>query len=877
MDDPSSSRLRVLIVEDDQVTALDLEKTLVRRGFLVVGTAHTAERALELAASEKPEIALLDIRLDNADEGIRIASVLREERNVPVIFVTGYSEEALFEQAREARPAGFVRKPFSDAELAACLEAVAERDAAGENLSRRISGIEAVAAQIPEAVVVANLEGEVVYLNETAEELSGRSRAEAAGLQLGEVLHLEAREDAPDPDEPESERIIFLRTSGGEILPLRERTAAIRSDEGDVVGLVMTLSAPHSDETPEPEPSREDAEPAGKPATPDDSTPATPDEDGEREFHPPARRGALRKIAELSRDPAFRELIGKRDRPPGPGGKKEIAPAHPAPEQDPTPGTEAKPAPPVTGAGPVFAAAGSPLLEDVGDPLLKVDGNGRIRFANSEAISVFGGGRDLVGLSFWDRFTSEEFENYDESFRRPLVDGRRHRFEFHDTRRGKWFEVRVYPSEDGALSLFSDVTEAKMKSSENLRQQRLEGLGLLARGFAHDFNNHLTTLTGNISLARERHQDDADLQQMLAEAQAAASRATGLVQQLMTFARGGRPIRKRTRISDLVRRVLTEQRIQHPDIRYQFQGADRELVGNVDPAQVSRLVENLVNNSVVAMLDGGVLIVRTARLSPGEVVAIRGSHDPADEDHLLIEVIDTGHGMSEASLGRVFEPYFTTRKKDNASGIGLTVCESIAKAHGGFVQLQSKEGKGTIATFCAPLGIHTIDGEEAPFDAADLSEPELKPLAPIAVEQSREEDGGGNLLVGTRILILEDDAPIRRLMAATLRRAGHEVVETKDGRETVAAYRESMEQGAKYHLLICDLTIENGMGGVETMRRLLEIDPAVLAIVSSGYSDAPAMSSPAAFGFKGVLPKPYAPTELRAAVHRILTAHHIIS
>jgi len=139
------------------------------------------------------------------------------------------------------------------------------------------------------------------------------------------------------------------------------------------------------------------------------------------------------------------------------------------------------------------------------------------------------------------------------------------------------------------------------------------------------------------------------------------------------------------------------------------------------------------------------------------------------------------------------------------------------------------------------------------------------------------KEGGEPLLVGTRILILEDDAPIRRLMAATLRRAGHEVVETKEGRETVAVYTDALEKGERFHLLICDLTIENGVGGVETMRRLLQIDPQVLAIVSSGYSDAPAMSSPAAFGFKGVLPKPYAPTELRAAVHRILTAHHIIS
>jgi len=339
----------------------------------------------------------------------------------------------------------------------------------------------------------------------------------------------------------------------------------------------------------------------------------------------------------------------------------------------------------------------------------------------------------------------------------------------------------------------------------------------------------------------------------------------------MTFARGGRPIRERTRISDLIRRILTEHRIQHPEIRYQFQGTDSEVIANIDPAQIGRLIENLITNSAAAMPDGGVLIVRSSRIVPEEVLKVRRSHTPADEDHLFIEVIDTGHGMSDQDLDRVFEPYFTTKKANNATGIGLTVCESIARAHGGFIQLQSKEGKGTIATFCAPIGRRQdeLEGVEGMPAYPNFDIPNLTMASPA-------KGGEEPLLVGTRILILEDDAPIRRLMAATLRRAGHEVVETKEGRETVAVYVDAMQKGERFHLLICDLTIENGVGGVETMRRLLQIDPKVLAIVSSGYSDAPAMSSPAAFGFRGVLPKPYAPTELRAAVHRILTAHHII-
>ncbi len=829
MDELPANRLRVLIVEDNRITARDLEETLKRRGFVVAGVAHSAAAVPDLVASANPEIALLNIDLDNASSGIGLAKLLREKHDIPVIFITGYSEEALYDQASEARPAGFIRKPFSDGELAACLEAVVERSVAHERLSDRLLGLDAVAANAPQGVFASDLDDRVVYLNPAAEILTGWSSDEALGSPLSSILLLEAVISA---DGSPSENH-YLTDHAGEKREVIERSEPIKATDGEAIGIITVIEdAPHHESAPETE--------AGNQPEPPNGTKS-----------PPARAATVRKIAKLSQDPAFRQLIKKR-------GNPDASPPPPAHTQ---------------AIEPVSSTVDSALLDDMGDPLIKVDEDSRISYANAEATSVFGDGNSLRGLPFWDQFSEEERERYEDAFNRPLADGCRHRFDFHDSSRGRWFEIRNYQTSGGILALFTDITANKLEAAESVRQQRLEGLGLLARGFAHDFNNHLTAITGNISLARERYQADAELQQMLAEAQSAASGATGLVQQLMTFARGGRPIRKRTRVSDLVRRILTEHRIQHPDIRYQFQGTESDLVANVDPAQVSRLVENLVSNSALAMPDGGVLVVRCDRIKPEKALQIRGTHTPADEDHLLIEVIDTGEGMSEISLGRAFEPYFTSRKDDNATGIGLTVCESIAKAHGGFIQLQSKEGKGTIATFCAPVGQRPdIAASETPL-AQSYPNFDIPNLTSKALNTGESEP----LLVGTRILILEDDAPIRRLMAATLRRAGHEVVETKDGRETIAVYRDSMEKGVKFHLLICDLTIENGVGGVETMRQLVELDPEVLAIVSSGYSDAPAMSSPASFGFKGVLPKPYAPSELRAAVHRMLVAHHIIT
>jgi two-component system cell cycle sensor histidine kinase/response regulator CckA len=849
MDELPANRLRIMIVENDRVTARDLEATLRRRGFVVTGIAYSAHQALDLLQEDKPDLVLLDIQLDeDGGDGIDLACQLREAHGIPSIFITGYSEESILERAKRADPAAFIRKPFSDSELVVCLESVVEQRIAGERLSLRLPGLEAVSHQLPQAVIASDLAGRVVYLNPSAVSLTGWSASDAVGSALGQVIPLEENGITSDgTGEAGAVREVTLRTKSGETVAVEERSVPIRATDGEAVGLVSVLASVISQDPPAPEPRAPQPE-----AAPDPEAPTT--------TLPPARSEALRKIASLANDPAFKDLLAKKK-------EKPVA----TPDANPV----VLPAAVLTAASPaaqsVLPASAFAQIEEVGDPLLKIDEDGMIRYANREALQVFAPGQRLVGTAFRHHFNLDDSERYEDHFNRPLADGRRHRFDFHDSNRGMWFEVRAYPTEGGVLALFTDITATRLEAAEQVRQQRLEGLGLLARGFAHDFNNYLTTLTGNISLAREKHPDDSEMQSMLEEAQTAASRATGLVQQLMTFARGGRPIRERTRVSDLIRRILTEHRIQHPEIRYQFQGTDAEVIANVDPAQIGRLIENLISNSAAAMQDGGVLILRSSRIQPEDVLKIRSSHTPSDEDHLLIEIIDTGHGMSDHDLERVFEPYFTTKKANNATGIGLTVCESIAKAHGGFIQLQSKEGKGTIATFCAPIGRRPDDTTELDgfpaypnFDIPNLTA--APPRAP----------GEDSLLVGTRILILEDDAPIRRLMAATLRRAGHEVVETKEGRETIAVYTDAMERGERFHLLICDLTIENGVGGVETMRRLLQIDPNVLSIVSSGYSDAPAMSSPAAFGFKGVLPKPYAPTELRAAVHRILTAHHII-
>ncbi len=799
-------------MDDDQLTARSMQATLEKRGFTVVGVACGPEDAKNQVKDNRADLALLDVNLQGQLSGIDLAVYLKEKYGIPSVFITGYSEDALIDKARRARPVGFIRKPFSDVELAACVEAVSERCLSRERLTNHLPGLRAVADQLHQAVIASDLEGQVVMMNQPAETLTGWSKEEACDIRIREVAPLD------ESTSSEGEREIFLTDKEGQRVQVEERSTPIRSSDGDVIGLVSVF-----------------------------------DRVGEMEV-PTARASALQKVAALTDDPAYRNMLSPKAKEALDERESEEAPEREEPTESP--------------ADPLLKMT-SPLVEDLGDPLITFEPDGDITYANSEACNMFAKGKSLQGSKFSEVFSAADYERAESEFASPLIDGKRHRFEFQDSQRSRWYEVRLYRSGEGILGLFHDISSRKLAEAENVRQQRLEGLGLLARGFAHDFNNHLTTITGNLNLARDKYTSDEDLQSMLGEADAAANRASELVQQLMTFASGGKPIRENVRVPDLLRRILSEHRVRFPHIRYQFQPNETNLVAFIDPAQFSRLVDNLISNSENAMRhQAGALVVRCGKVAPEEIQRFVRGRQPLNTEHLLVEVIDTGPGMDTDTLNQVFEPYFTTRKTDNATGIGLTVCESIARAHGGFIFLQSKQGKGTIATFCCPINDVSLEPDS---DEAPTSQLPAAPVKQLGGDESEADEE--RKPIQARILLLEDDEPILKLMSKTLQRSGHTVVETRDGRDTVSEYRLALEDNQPFDLVISDLTIEHGVGGVETMRKLREMDPKVLAIVSSGYSDDTAMSNPDRYGFSAVLPKPYAPQELRDLVDRVLAKH----
>ncbi len=367
------------------------------------------------------------------------------------------------------------------------------------------------------------------------------------------------------------------------------------------------------------------------------------------------------------------------------------------------------------------------------------------------------------------------------------------------------------------------------------RASKLESLGVLAGGIAHDFNNLLTVILGNVSLAKLDSRMESETVLCLTESERAAMRARDLTQQLLTFAKGGEPMRAATRLPDVVREAA-QFALHGSKVRCEFEIAPDLRPADVDKGQIGQVVHNIIINASQAMPQGGLIHISLRNEDIGEG---RSALKPGR--YVKLSVVDNGSGIPPEMLARIFEPYFTTKKQ--GSGLGLATVYSIVKKHDGHVEVQSKLGEGTTILVWLPAAA-----------AAKTGNDEANPPA---------HSGG-------RILLMDDEAPIRLLGAAVLKRAGFAVTAVNDGAAVVSEYAAASAAGRPFDLVILDLTVPGGMGGAEAMGKLREMDPDVCAIVSSGYSSDPVMANYRAHGFRGRVPKPYAADDLNAVVQSLM-------
>ena len=390
----------------------------------------------------------------------------------------------------------------------------------------------------------------------------------------------------------------------------------------------------------------------------------------------------------------------------------------------------------------------------------------------------------------------------------------------------------------GVVLVFRDVTEHNRMGEELLKSKRLESIGVLAGGIAHDFNNILAAILGNINLVRHIiAPGEKRAHTFLEEAEKASLRARSLTQQLLTFSRGGEPVRTAASIIEIIK-DSTAFVLRGTGIRYEYDLPADLWPVEADSGQISQVVQNLVLNARHAMPGGGTLRVSCRNVAPGEE---RPLLLPPDRHYVAVDIADTGIGIPASILDNIFDPYFSTKKE--GSGLGLAICHSIISKHQGHISVRSEQGQGSVFTFYLPAADATVEPEP---------------------HAAHREQALANL--NMTVLIMDDDAQVRDIAAAMLDHLGCKVLLAEDGEQALAVYQASRDSGQPVSAVIMDLTIPGGMGGREAVIELLQIDPGARVFVSSGYSNDPILANFAQYGFCGAIVKPYQLKELASAL-----------
>jgi len=390
-----------------------------------------------------------------------------------------------------------------------------------------------------------------------------------------------------------------------------------------------------------------------------------------------------------------------------------------------------------------------------------------------------------------------------------------------------------------ATGIHLDITELKLMEEELARRDRLETIGLLAGGIAHDFNNLLTIILGNVALLRFEDSLSEGATKSIEEIERAVENAKKLTKQILTFARGGKPIRKIVSVEEILRESIGLA-LRGSNVKCEIEIAPDVHKIDADPDQIGQVFNNLLLNAMQAMPDGGIVRVfcRNFHVNSGMKLPLKLG------DYVVVEISDSGVGIPESDLKRIFDPFFSTKK--NGTGLGLTTAYSITKKHNGIIEVSSKEGGG--ATFRVYL-------------PASGNRPKLEG----EIKRSREER-----MLNKRVLVMDDEESIREIVAKALSRIGCEVVTVANSDEALDEFRKGIMESRPFDIVILDLTIPGDRGGKYVIAEISKIPSSTRSIVTSGYSGDAVISDFAGFGFDGRLVKPFTIQELYSVVFDVV-------
>ncbi len=485
------------------------------------------------------------------------------------------------------------------------------------------------------------------------------------------------------------------------------------------------------------------------------------------------------------------------------------------------------------------------LADLLPQPVYETDPKGNLGFVNRALSGCFGYGREdfAGGVNLLDLVVEEDRTKILGDLYRNAETKNRIDLEYTAVRKdGSRFPLAISASLvfcDGAIAglrgIMLDLTERKAAEEEQVKIQRLESLGILAGGIAHDFNNILTVIAGNVSLAESCLPPQSEASEILDEAARASRQAESLTRQLITFSTGGAPVKR----TDSIKETL------HDAVRFGLAGSKVKADVQTDPdlwyaefdvGQMHQVITNLVVNAKEAMPDGGVVSVSATNefVPAGRNPSLKEGH------YIRISIRDGGVGIPAETLPKIFDPFFSTKDRGSQKGmgLGLTTCYSIVKKHEGDVVVESEPQRGTTVRVFLPA------------------------LSPPAPERSAAKKAEPAPAGKGRVLMMDDEKTILKMVGKMMNRLGYDVETAQEGAEAIERYRLAKEQGVPFDVVILDLTVPGGMGGLEALKTLREMDPGLKAVVTTGYSNDPVVSNHADFGFDAAIIKPFRLREL---------------
>jgi PAS domain S-box-containing protein len=479
------------------------------------------------------------------------------------------------------------------------------------------------------------------------------------------------------------------------------------------------------------------------------------------------------------------------------------------------------------------------ILSTAGDGIYGLDLNGNTTFVNPAAAKMIGWNpEELLGMNqhnvlHHSRNDGSPYPPEECPIYAAFKDGKVHRIdnEVFWRKDGSSFPVEYISTPmrnktgelEGSVVVFRDITGRKKAEEEQQKTHKLESIGILAGGIAHDFNNLLAGILNNVYISKMHIDRESKAYKSLESAENAISRAANLTQQLLTFSKGGVPIKKIASIIEIIGES-TAFALKGSNVKCEYIVADDLWPVEVDEGQMNQVIHNLILNADQAMPEGGMIRIYTENFDLSSDTGL-----PLEEGrYLKIVIQDQGIGIEKEYLQKIFDPYFTT--KEAGRGLGLSITYSIVKNHDGLLTVESEKGTGTTFTIYLPASDKQIEEKETVEDIFIAGE--------------------------GKILLMDDEEVVRNSVGEILKELGYEVGYAKDGSEAIELYRKAKESAQPFDAVILDLTIPGGMGGKEAVKKIRETNPQVKAIISSGYSNDPVMANFRDYGFDAVISKP---------------------